>query len=158
MDNREMAKKLGSLVQLDIDAVHAYQAAIDKIDHPLIRETMIRFREDHDRHITTLSAAIRQAGESPPEYSPDFKGFLIQGFTSMRSITGTEGALKAMHTNEKLTNKTYDDARGWDLPASVKDLVRSAFEDEQRHIAYIEKTLEEKAWEKPGPEKTISGA
>lgn len=148
MDQKEIAKKLAALVQLDIDAVHAYQEAIEKIDHAPIREQLARYREDHNQHITALSAQIRKLGEVPPEFAPDFKGYIIQGFTSLRSATGTQGALKAMHTNEKLTNAGYNDAAEWqDLPMGIKQIIAMALEDERRHIEFIEYSLEHKTWE-----------
>lgn len=148
MDKQELIEELGSLAQLDIDAVHAYEQAIEKIDLPVIREHMMRYRDDHQRHVTELSAAIRELGGEPPEYSPDLKGFLISGFTSLRSMTGTEGALKAMLSNEKLTNKKYEQARDWP-PNAYQELILKNYEDERRHIGYIEAAIENKAWETP---------
>jgi rubrerythrin len=148
MDKPEMAKNLSSLMQLDIDAVHAYDQAIKNIEDPMVRDQIVKFRDDHKRHIEELSPEIRALGETPPEFSPDFKGYLISGFTSLRSITGTEGALNAMHTNEKLTNKNYDEARTWPLNPSAKALVEKNYSDERTHLEYIEKTLEARAWEK----------
>ncbi len=141
MDNKEIAKKLSSLAQLDIDAVHAYKEAIEKVEDLQIRENLTRYREDHERHFSELSAEIRRLGETPPEFSPDFKGYLIQGFTSLRSMTGTEGALKAMHTNEKLTNKTYKEAGSWNLPTDIQTIIDQAYEDERHHLEYIEMKL-----------------
>lgn len=144
MDDKEIAKKLSSLVQLDIDAVYAYKEAIEKIDEPQVREHLTMYRQDHERHISELSVEIRRFGETPPEFSLDFKGYLIKGFTSLRSATGTKGALKAMHTNEKLTNKEYEAAKYWDLPPDLKQMIALAREDERRHLEYIERALEEK--------------
>ncbi|MGB3225217.1 MAG: DUF2383 domain-containing protein [Desulforhopalus sp.] len=144
MDNKEIAKKLGSLAQLDIDAVHAYKEAIDKVEDPQVRANLVRYREDHERHIAELSAEIRRLGETPPDFSPDFKGFFIQGFTSLRSITGTEGALNAMHTNEKLTNKNYSEAGNWNLPTNIQSIINLAYEDEKRHLEYIEMELKKR--------------
>lgn len=145
MENKEIVKKLSSLVQLDIDAVHAYKEAIDKADNQQVREHLILYRQDHERHITDLSTEIRRLGGTPPEFSLDFKGYLIKGFTSLRSATGTKGALNAMHTNEKLTNKEYEAAQGWDLPPDLKQVIALAREDERRHLEYIERALQEKA-------------
>ena len=142
MDNKEIAKKLSSLVQLDIDAVHAYKEAIEKTEDLQVREKLSLFRKDHERHITELSAEIRRMGEEPPDFSPDFKGYMIQGFTSMRSLSGTKGALNAMHTNEMLTNKTYKEASGWGLPPNVQQMINLAYDDERRHIEYIKATLD----------------
>jgi uncharacterized protein (TIGR02284 family) len=148
MDNQEMAQKLGSLVQLDIDAIHAYKEAIEEIDVSEIRQQLSSFQSDHSRHVQELSDLIRHLGETPPEFSRDFKGFLIQGFTALRSISGTEGALKAMRSNEKLTNSTYDQARSWKLEPTARELVEKNYRDEQRHLQYIEETIANRTWEK----------
>jgi demethoxyubiquinone hydroxylase (CLK1/Coq7/Cat5 family) len=75
------------------------------------------------------------------------KGYLIEGFTALRSMTGTEGALKAMRTNEKITNKNYDKALSQDLPADVAAIVRRNRDDERRHLEYIETALSNRVWE-----------
>lgn len=150
MELKETVKKLNSLVQLDIDAIHAYDQAISKIDVSSLREDLIKFKADHQRHVRELSGLVRKNGGEPPEYSADFKGFLIQGFTALRSITGTEGALKAMKTNETLTTHTYDSALSWDLPEEAKEVVRRNCEDEHRHLRHIEQCIESRVWERKG--------
>lgn len=141
MDPKGIAGRLNTLVQLDIDAVHAYDQAIAAIDAADIRERMSRYRDDHQRHVTDLGAVVRQLGETPPATAPDFKGFIIQGFTSLRSLSGTDGALRAMHTNEKLTNTRYEQTLGWDLPLEVRAVVQAFLTDERTHIEYIVETL-----------------
>ena len=147
MDNATVAENLGSLVQLDIDAVHAYDQAIKRIEVSTVREQLVRFRGDHERHITELSDYIRSIGEEPPEYSRDFKGFLIEGFTAIRSSTGTEGALKAMKSNEQKTNKDYNEALSWELPAEARTIVQRNYDDERRHLRYVEQCLDQCVWE-----------
>jgi uncharacterized protein (TIGR02284 family) len=148
VDNKEITKKLSSLVQLDIDAEHAYGRAIEEIRESAIRNRLVEFRDDHKRHVTELSVAIRELGEIPPEYERDTKGFLIAGFTAIRSKTGTEGALKAMRSNEKMTTKTYNKARGWDVAPSIKSLLERNYEDERRHLEYIENAIDTQLWKK----------
>ena len=147
MNSKEMAKELFDLAQLDVDAMHAYSTAISSIDVPMVRETMIRFREDHERHVNQLSVTIRNFGGTPPSLSPDFKGFMIQGMTAVRSATGTEGALMAMKTNEALTNRTYARALKLGFPADVLELLQRNFVDEQRHLHTIERWIETEIWE-----------
>ena len=91
---------------------------------------------------------LRDLGETPPDYSRDFKGFFISGFTSLRSSTGTAGAMKAMRSNEKLTNKKYSNAVEWDVDPAVKSIIRENLQDERRHLAYIEEAIDSKIWEK----------
>ncbi len=141
MAKDESVKNLNSLIQLDIDAVHAYDAAIKNIDDMIIKERLTDFRGDHQRHVTDLSKVVQNLGGTPPTYSPDFKGFLIRGFTTILSATGTEGALKAMETNEKLTTKKYSNALGWDLTSEAKNLVETNYSDEKLHLEYIQNLL-----------------
>ncbi len=148
LDTQEAAKHLNALVQLDIDAVEAYQQAIDAIDEHHIKQTLRNYQQDHLNHISNLSEVIRRMGEQPPEYKKDIKGFLIEGITSVMSAVGTRGALNAMQTNEKLTNKKYKEALDLDLPMDVKPLLRKNYDDEQKHLEYIERALREKLWEK----------
>jgi len=148
MDNKEIARKLSSLAQLDIDAEHAYVQAIEEIKETAIRDRLSEFREDHKRHVAELSVAIRELGEAPPEYKRDTKGFLMGGFTAIRSKTGTEGALKAMKANEKTSTKAYEKARSWEVSVSIKALIEKICANERRHLEYIEHALETKLWKK----------
>jgi uncharacterized protein (TIGR02284 family) len=145
--NQKGMDTLKSLMQLDIDAVHAYSQAIDKIDHARVREQLIAFRRDHERHIADLSDVIVRLGGDPPERARDFKGFLIEGFTALRSMTGTEGALKAMKGNEETTNKHYRDALELDFSPDVRAIVQRNYGDEKRHLAYVEDALADRVWE-----------
>jgi len=148
MDTAQIVKKLRSLVQLDIDAIHAYEKAIEKIDIKKVKDQLVEYKKDHMHHVENLSAFISGYGEDVPKFSPDFKGILIEGLTAFRSITGTEGALKAMKSNEELTNKTYDEALSWELPANIRDTVQQNRDDERRHLEYIEMALEKRVWER----------
>lgn len=141
MDAKETADKLKPLIQLDIDAVSAYNQAIDQVKESDVREQLIEYRDDHERHIAVLSEVVQSYGESPPERSKDFKGFLIQGFTTLMGVGGTQAALQAMENNEKLTNKKYKEATGWDLDLQLKKIIAGNYDDEQKHLEYIQQKL-----------------
>ena len=142
-------KTLNNLVQLDYDAVLAYTRAINGVqpEHPDIRTRLAEFRSDHERHIRELTDVIVALGGTPPERSRDFKGILIEGMTAAEAALGTEWALRAMRTNEKLTNKRYDDALEIDLPPDVMQLIARNRDDERRHLAWIQEALDRHAWE-----------
>jgi uncharacterized protein (TIGR02284 family) len=142
MKNDNLIDKLCNLAQLDIDAVHAYNQALEQISDSTVYKNIASFRDDHVRHIEDLSEEIRKKGGEPPEQTQDFKGYIIEGFTSLRSITGTHGALKAMETNEVLTNKTYKEALDHnDLPDETRKIIEKNYSDEKRHLEYIRKAL-----------------
>lgn len=141
MDRKDLVDQLQSLIKLDIDAIHAYDQAIKHIEKPLFRDRLVMFQSDHRRHVDDLSAKLRELGETPPAFSPDFKGFFIEGFTALRSMTGTKGALEAMETNERLTTSRYEKATGVDFPSDVLTLIKENYADEQRHLAFIREAL-----------------
>jgi uncharacterized protein (TIGR02284 family) len=139
--NEKTISVLNNLIQLDIDAVHAYGQAIDNMDDAVVKNRLQEFQGDHERHIRVLMEVVREQGGTPIEYKRDFKGFLIEGMTAIRSAMGTKGALKAMKTNEVLTNRRYDAALQEDLPPRVRDIVMRNRDDERRHLQYIESCL-----------------
>lgn len=148
MNKEELINRLNAIVQLDIDAYHAYEQAIEAIDELEIRTKLELYRDDHHRHVTELSRAIRQLGGEPPEFTKDLKGEFIEGITKVQSMMGTQSALKAMETNEKLTNKTYAQATELDIPAAIRDIIDRGYNDEKKHLAYISNALATRAWER----------
>lgn len=141
MADKDVIDKLNNLIQLDIDAAHAYGQALSQVQEPELKQRLTSFQEDHQRHITDLSQEVRRLGGSPADYSKDFKGYLIEGFTALRSVTGTDGALNAMEQNEVLTNQKYSDAVTWDLPLSIKAVIEKNAGDEEMHLQFLRQTL-----------------
>jgi uncharacterized protein (TIGR02284 family) len=138
----KMAKRLRGLMQVDIDAVEAYNEAIDKVDSQELRSRLSSFRDEHQRHVSELQSAIKDMGSEPPDLDPDFKGRLIEGMTALRSTFGDEQALKAMRRNEQTTNNAYEDAlqeHKW--PGAVQRVIQRGYEDERRHLEWIEQQL-----------------
>jgi len=147
MNYEEMANRLGSLVTMDVDAARAYDQALEEIDLENVREQILKFQEDHNRHIVELSAMINELGGPPPSIEPDAKGFAIERFTAIRSLSGTEGALKALQMNEKITGKTYSEARSWELTPGAAAIVERNYRDEQQHLRHIREMLADRVWE-----------
>src|SRR5262249_36392950 len=128
---QDRIQALLSLIQVDIDAARAYAHAIAAVAVPAIRERLGEFREDHERHIADLSAALRALGSEPPERRWDPTGQPVEGYTAVCSAMGTAGALRAMKSNEILTNKRYEAARSLSFPTEIDRLVKSIQDDER---------------------------
>jgi rubrerythrin len=141
MTRDEILNQLEKLIQLDVDATHAYDQAIKNVDEQVIKDKLLLFQGDHRRHIDLLSAKVLELGGTPPELSSDFKGFFISGFTALRSLTGTKGALEAMDTNEKLTTSKYQDAAKLVWPTDISSLIQSNLADEQRHLSFVREAI-----------------
>lgn len=154
LKTNEIVDNLGDLLKLDVDAIRAYDDAIKNIDLPDVQNQLRLFQTDHQRHVSDLSDCIRKLGMEPPKATPDVKGFFIQGMTKIQSAMGNEQALKAMRTNEQLTNKNYGTAIKWDVPSDVKDLLVNNYNDERRHLNYIEQCINNRVWEMAPRRKT----
>lgn len=140
--NKDTIRCLNDLIRLDADAVELYQSAIERVDDSAVKSDLQAFRADHQRHIVDLTRVVTDLGGEPAPGKQDLKGKALEAVTAMRSMTGTVGALKAMRMNEKLTNKTYDDAMDEeDLPAMALAIVTRNRDDERRHLASIEQHL-----------------
>lgn len=135
--------KLCDLIQLDRDAVEAYEAAINRIDAANFRARLSDFKVDHERHITDLSAIVRQNGKTPPTEG-DFKRFLTQGKVVLGDLIGNRGILRAMLSNEKDTNQQYEEAIADPMLAThpeARAVLERNLADERRHKAWIEAQL-----------------
>jgi rubrerythrin len=105
MNDKNLIEAMSNLVQLDIDAVHAYHKAVKKINDTIIRDRLLKFQDEHRNHISGLSKQIKNLGGKPLERSQDLKGYVIEAFTAIRSFSGLKGALKSMKTTEEITNR-----------------------------------------------------
>lgn len=152
--NKDTIRGLNDLIRLDADAVELYQSAIERVDDSAVKSDLQAFRADHQRHITDLTRVVGDLGGEPAPAKQDLKGKALEAVTAMRSMTGTTGALKAMRMNEKLTNKTYDDAiADQDLPAMALAVVMRNRDDERRHLASIEQHLDRLGGTKLDPDR-----
>ncbi|MCM0080758.1 PA2169 family four-helix-bundle protein [Geomonas sp. Red32] len=142
MNRDDILTQLEKLIHLDVDATHAYDQAIKNVNEQVIKDKLILFQADHRKHIDLLSSKVLELGGTPPELSSDFKGFIISGFTALRSLTGTKGALEAMETNERLTTSKYEEACKLDFPVDIRTLVEQNYADEQRHLAFVREALQ----------------
>ena len=139
----DIVKALNDLRQLDYDAIQTYEHALKHCDDDLVvKADLLSFKLDHERHIVELDVVIAAHGGAPIELHRDMKGLLLEGLTALRSVTGTLGALKAMRTNEKHTNATYDAAMEKAFPRDVLLVIVAALDDERRHLAAIEAHIE----------------
>jgi len=142
MNRDDILDNLEKLIHLDVDATHAYDQAIKNVQEQVIKEKLIQFQADHRKHIDLLSAKVLELGGTPPELTSDFKGFIISGFTALRSLTGTKGALEAMETNERLTTSKYEEACKKDFPADILSILQSNYADEQRHLSFVREAIQ----------------
>lgn len=146
-DDKQLSK-LRDLAQLEVDAIGLYDAAIQRIDAPLVRDKLSEFRVDHVRHVQDLSSEIMRLGGSKIASEPDLKGAALRGFTAATSMLGTKAALLAMQANEEITTRSYESALKFQWAPEVRVLIEKNYADEARHLAWIKQAAKEKAWER----------
>jgi len=157
MDDSSLISLLQSLAQLEIDACHCYRRVVHRIDDSSIREQLTAFWRDHDRHVDELSAEIHRLGGKPPEFERDAKGIVIERFTALRASTGRSGALRALKTNERLTNAAYAAALREALPEQVRAILERNRDDERRHFSYVRDLLTLPEHRGPGLGRMVAG-
>lgn len=135
--------ELNDLLQLDHDAVQAYTLAIRALRNVGRRETLIRYRGDHERHIADLTALIRRYGGMPIELPHLPTGPLKLAMQRIGTLGGDREILLAFKTNERQARDKYARAaeRADALPADARDAVRRAAADESRHYDWAEDQL-----------------
>lgn len=135
--NEEIAKMLNELIQLDYDAIAAYEAAIERLEDRQASAKLTEFMNDHVEHTRNLAALVRQHGGNPKQKG-DLKKVLTKGKVIIANLAGDDAILKAMRINEDLTNESYEKAAQTPgLPAAVRTTLQANLADERRHREWI---------------------
>ena len=138
----DLADFLKSLLELEYDAIAAYNTAIERLDELSFKIRFEQFRSDHERHTRTLSDALLRLGVDPPA-RPDVKAILTQGKVVIGKLRGDRGILLAMRSNENDTNTAYERAVARpDLEPELESWVAQGLADERRHRAWIDDQID----------------
>jgi rubrerythrin len=130
-----------NIIELDYDAIEAYEAAIEKLEDPSFRAQMEGFCADHRRHVADLNPILERLG-GIRVVQGDIKRVLTKGKVLIASLIGDRAVLLAMKTNEKDTNIAYERAVAHEgLDASTIAALYRNLGDERRHRAWIIETL-----------------
>ena len=149
MDIKALAEELGTIAQTDYDIAQAYDKAIRKVGRKNrgVHDKLKHFKEEHERHYTGLLNIIKSMGEKPPVITRDAKSVILKGMTTVLGFAGVPRVLRSLQQAERFTNKTYANAtskRGFqDYPNSVQTPLLRHFEDEKKHLAFIQSALHE---------------
>jgi rubrerythrin len=89
---------LNDLIQLNYDAIHAYEAAIDRIDNGERRRQLTAFKEDHERHARELDRVIG-ALHGKPVNGAVVKLVMTAGKIAIADMMSDKAVLKALKNN-----------------------------------------------------------
>jgi len=147
----EIVRELSRLVALEVDAVHAYEAAVATFGaRTAIGQELQLFMLEHQRHALELHATITGLGYSPPEVVPDVKGVVIGALSAPARPLSPEEVLEAMRGNEQLTGSVWAKALAKPFPAGLRALLERCRGDERHHLEWIERALSRRLWEREG--------
>lgn len=133
---------LKDLIELDYDAVEAYESAIEKLDNKKHQDALKTFKEDHERHIKELTQHLQKMGESYPT-GPSAKSILTKGKVFLANIMGDKQILYAMQSNEEDTNKAYERMQEYEeIEGELKQILERGLKDEKHHYEYLKESLE----------------
>lgn len=137
----DFAAALQDLVELELDAVQAYQAAVDRIEDPLSKNQLGEFLADHRRHVDTVQALLRAHQQTVPT-EPSGKQWLAKGKVVIGGLLGDAAVLAAMRSNEQDTNTAYERIVAHEgLWPDAKPALEQGLADERRHRDWLEQAL-----------------
>jgi rubrerythrin len=163
-DPAALAARLNDLLQLDHDALQAYDIAIQALRGERHRETLRRFRADHERHVAELTELIRSLGTVPvqlPHLPTGAFKLAMQGLGGAAGALGGGDAavLLAFKANERQVRDKYRRVADLaDLPASMSATIRRAAADEATHYAWALETLDELGVDQQAPAARVERA
>jgi rubrerythrin len=144
VDTEGVLAGLNDLLQLDHDAIGAYEVAMQKLEDRDLAAQIAGFLRDHERHVRGLNEMIAALGGTPKN-EPHATAPLKQALQAVGAVGGDRGLLMAWKTNELAVRTKYDGyarkaaQEGW--PADVKRLVDENALDEERHHEWARVTL-----------------
>ena len=137
-----LVAEMNDLLQLDHDAVQAYTLAINALKAPHYRETLVRFRGDHERHIQELTRLIEGHGGIPIQLSHLPTGVFKLAVQAAGNAGGDREVLLAYKANERQARDKYGRMADGPNPPDVAEVLHRAAADEERHYEWVSKVLE----------------
>lgn len=140
---QDMLDGLNDLLQLDHDAMGAYDIAIAKLEDRDHADQIAGFRRDHERHVVELNELVQRLGGTPVNH-PHATSPFRTALQSLGGLAGDKGLLMAFRTNELAVRTKYDHyaSRAMLWPPEVKRTVDLAALDEERHYAWVANVLQ----------------
>ncbi len=134
---------LVDLMELEYDAIEAYEAAINRLDDKSYQNKLLSFKEDHQRHIKEISELLKNHNIEAPTSPSIGKQWITKGKVVLGNLVGDLAVLRAMRSNEIDTNTAYERMYGHEhIWPDAKEVIRDAFTDDKRHKEWLNYVLE----------------
>ena len=140
----DLVAELNDLLKLDHDAVQAYTLAIKQLREGVLRNTLMDYRSDHQRHIDELHRLIEAHGGSALELPHLVAGPFKLAIQALGGMVGDDRTtLLAFKTNEYHVMDKYNRAAESPHPADTREYLTRAADDERRHYDCVGTALEQ---------------
>ena len=139
----EIIDGLNDLLQLDHDAIGAYDIAIERLEDRDHANQILGYRRDHERHIQELNELIAALGGTAKN-QPHLTGPFKQALQALGAIGGDRGILTSFRQNELQVRSKYEmyAARANHWPENVKRAIDRNALDEEKHYRWVADTLQ----------------
>ncbi len=139
----DFGSALKSLVELEYDAVEAYDAALNRLDNKEYKMSVASFMEDHMRHIKEVSELLKKHNEASPSGPSLAKQWITKGKVVLGNLVGDTAILMALRSNEIDTNTAYERLKIHEhIWSDAKEIVTRGLLDEHRHKKWLESVLD----------------
>ncbi len=133
---------LHELVELEFDAIEAYKTAIDRVVDEDFKSLLIRFNEQHERHVVEINHILIARGVEAVK-GPTGKRWVIKGEVMLgQAIDNDKGILKVMFYIEEDTNKGYETLCQYKIWEEAVEILEQGLKDEQGHKRWLEEILD----------------
>jgi Domain of unknown function (DUF2383) len=97
-------RRLNHLIEIDLDAALAYEAAIARLSDGEDKERLQRYLDDHRRRVADLTLLVTELGGTAATQA-DFRSMFAKGKVVLGAVAGDRGVLEAMKSNEEATTE-----------------------------------------------------
>jgi competence ComEA-like helix-hairpin-helix protein len=132
---------LTTLAQLDLEAALAYDACAEAVELAGLRSHLVRFRDDHFRHVDAINRVLEKRGGKAVER--ESSGQLLRRIARVASALGSHAGLIALLTNEELTNEAYDMASELEWDSGIEQMLERHAADEKLHFEWLSSQMDE---------------
>lgn len=144
---KSFVEAIKELVELDYDAIGAYESALNNLENPEYKKSFEEFMSDHKRHISELCDFLSRCNEEYPKGPDNFKKLLLKGKVEIASIFGDQNILRAMLSNEEDTNTAYEriNARvNESTDSTISEVISRGLNDEKGHKKWLQDNISQK--------------
>jgi len=125
---------LVAIAMLDLEAAGAYRIVGDMVEDSELKDSLLEFAGDHERHAREISELVASTGMKAELTAPDpARSAMLQLASALGGLEAS-AAVDCMLANEQLTNATYESAMELVMEPRAARIVRRAREDERRHL------------------------